>query len=207
MERILLRLESQEDRDWTLVATSCVEAGVNISFRNGFREVASLTSLLQTAGRIDRAGSYKVSEVWSFCLIEYRELKSNPQVKNSAAVLRRYLTDGQVINPALTTDAIEKEITLYCINSMSDQLIEREGERDFIFVDDNFRVIESDTKLAVVDEHTAKAVATGSFSWRELQKNSLQISKYKLDKELHAPQIAKAEFWGSSRFLLVLFTI
>ncbi len=43
----------------------------------------------------------------------------------------------------------------------------------------------------MVDEHTAKAVATGSFSWRELQKNSLQISRYKLEDELHAPQIAK----------------
>ncbi len=191
LKKILLRLASPHDRDWTLIATSCVEAGVNLSFRNGFREVASLTSLLQTAGRVDRSGSYKDSEVWSFCLIEDGMLKSNPQLKNAAIVLRGYLTGGQAIDPALTTDAIQKEIKLYGINSLSDQLIEREGARDFIFVDDNFRVIESDTRLAVVDEHTAKAVAAGSFSWCELQKNSLQISRYKLEDELHAPRIAQ----------------
>ncbi len=140
LKKILLRLASPKDRDWTLVATSCVEAGVNLSFRNGFREVASLTSLLQTAGRINRAGSYKESEVWSFFLVDDRELKSNPQIKNSAAVLRRYLTSDQVIDPALTTDAIEKEIKLYGINSLSDQLIEREDMRDFIFVDKSNRI-------------------------------------------------------------------
>jgi len=47
-------LDDKNDDDWTLIATSCVEAGVDFSFKTGVREVASLVSLLQTAGRVNR---------------------------------------------------------------------------------------------------------------------------------------------------------
>ena len=46
IKRIKQRLKDTSDRDWTLVATSCVEAGVDFSFRTGFREMSSLLSLL-----------------------------------------------------------------------------------------------------------------------------------------------------------------
>ena len=54
IDRIRRRLADPDDADWTLVATSCVEAGVDFSFRTGFREISSLLSLLQAAGRVNR---------------------------------------------------------------------------------------------------------------------------------------------------------
>jgi len=190
LERIQLRLKASDDKDWTLFATSCVEAGVNLSFRTGFRELASLTSLLQTAGRIDRAGIFKDSELWSFCLVDDERLKSNPGIKNAATVLRGYLTEGAVVDPSLTTKAIEKELKLYGINSLSKRIVEKESAKAFPFVDENFRVIKSNTKLAVMGNKTTMAIASGHFSWRELQMKSLQIAEFKL-KELRMPQIAE----------------
>ena len=54
VKKIKERLCDKEDDNWTLIATSCVEAGVDFSFRNGVREAAGLVNLLQLAGRIRR---------------------------------------------------------------------------------------------------------------------------------------------------------
>ncbi len=190
LERIKTRLGSQDDTDWNLFATSCVEAGVDLSFRTGFRELSSLSSLLQTAGRIDRSGIFKDSQLWSFCLAENERLKSNPGIKNAATVLRGYLTEGVQIDPELTTNAIEKELRLYGFDALSKRILEKETIKDFPFVDENFRVIRSNTKLAVVDNTTAQRVIAGHFSWRDIQRNSVQIAEYKLE-EMHVNPIAK----------------
>ena len=39
-----------------LVSTQCIEAGVDIDFPTGVREYAPLSSIIQTAGRINRNG-------------------------------------------------------------------------------------------------------------------------------------------------------
>ncbi|MCI0349892.1 MAG: hypothetical protein L0Z53_10745, partial [Acidobacteriales bacterium] len=51
LNRVKLRLKTGSDPDWTLVATSCVEAGMDLSFHVGLRERASLMSLIQIGGR------------------------------------------------------------------------------------------------------------------------------------------------------------
>jgi len=51
---------------WVLVATSCVEAGVDFSFRTAFRESCGLINLLQIAGRARRVEEYEGAEVWDF---------------------------------------------------------------------------------------------------------------------------------------------
>lgn len=190
LERIQLRLKDSGDKDWTLFATSCIEAGVDLSFRTGFRELASLISLLQTAGRIDRGGVFKDSELWSFCLAEDERLKSNPGIRNAAKVLRGYLEKGAVVDPSLTTKAIQKELRLYGLNSLSESIVRKESNKAFPFVDENFRVIKSNTKLAVMSDEIAMAIASGHFSWRALQMQSLQIAEYKLNK-LRVPQITE----------------
>ena len=189
LERIKKRLRSPKDVDWTLITTSCVEAGVDFSFRTGFRELASLTSLLQVAGRINRNGEYGVSELHTFCLAENERLKSNPGLKNAASILRELIEMGTKIEPSLTTWAIEREIKLYGSDSMSKKLPDNECERNFPFVNKNFKVIDSDTRITVVDSTIADNIHKGHINWHELQQNSLQIAYYKL-QDLHVPQIA-----------------
>lgn len=190
LKRVNERLNSPGDSEWTLVATSCVEAGVDFSFRTGFRELASLTSLLQAAGRVNRNSEYGLSEMYTFCLAENERLKSNPGLKNAAAVLREYIETGINIEPSLTTKAIEREIKLYGSDSISKKLLDKEYEKNFPFVNNNFKVIDSDTRIAVVDDAIADSIRYGHIDWRDLQRNSLQIAYYKL-QELHIPQIAE----------------
>jgi len=199
LERIQARLKSSEDTNWTLIATSCVEAGMDFSFRTGFRELASLTSLLQVAGRVNRNGDYGVSELHTFCLAENECLKPNPGLKNAAAVLRDFIETDTKIEPSLTTWAIEKELKLYGSDSMSKQLPDKEREHNFPFVNQNFKVIDSDTRIAVVDKNIANNIREGTINWRELQENSLQIAYCKL-QDLHIPPIADGIYDWNLRY-------
>ena len=86
LERVKARLLDKKDTDWTLVATSCVEAGVDLSFKTGVREAASLVSLLQTAGRVNRHDYFHAETVWTIRLREEGVLRRHP----GFATLRRF---------------------------------------------------------------------------------------------------------------------
>ncbi|WP_418791808.1 CRISPR-associated helicase/endonuclease Cas3 [Phosphitispora sp. TUW77] len=186
--RVKKRLDNKKDIDWTLIATSCVEAGVNLSFRNGFRELGSLVSLLQASGRVNREGVLRNSEMWTFCILEDGMLKLNPGLKESAAVLKGYFEGKRTIAPELSTQSLADEIALYGLFGKHKKLITNEELQNFRQVERDFKVIDSDTRLVVVDSTVARRLQYGKVDWRELQKVSVQIAKYKLD-ELRTPMI------------------
>ena len=188
LDCVKVRLSDKSDSDWTLVATSCVEAGVDFSFRTGFRELSSLSSLLQSAGRINREGNSYGAEIWVFCIAEDGMLKLNPGLKQAGMVLKGYLEKNTAISPRLTTQSIADEIALYGLGGKHKKLIEYEKLQNFPCVEHDFKVIDSDTRLAVVDADVAKRLQYGNINWRELQNISVQIAKYKLD-ELRTPHI------------------
>ena len=183
------RLRKPDDRDWTLVATSCVEAGVDLSFRTGFRELAALISLLQTGGRVDREWLYKNSVVWSFSLAPSIVTNENPGFKYSKEILRAYFQKEIDIEPALCTKAIREEIRM---NEMPDKLkslLNDEKNERFPSVERGFKVINNDYRIAVVDPALAGRIKYGHVDWREIQSNSVQIAKHKL-VEMRTPEIA-----------------
>ncbi|MEA1960308.1 MAG: DEAD/DEAH box helicase family protein [Bacillota bacterium] len=188
LERVIKRLDNKKDTDWTFIATSCVEAGVNLSFRTGFRELGSLVSLLQASGRVNREGVLSNSEMWTFCILEDGMLKLNPGLKESAAVLKGYFEGDRTIAPELSTQSIADEIALYGLLGRHKKLIDNEEVQKFPQVEHDFKVIDSDTRLVIVDSTVAKRLQYGKVDWRELQKVSVQIAKYKLD-ELRTPMI------------------
>lgn len=188
VERVKKRLKKPDDSNWTLVATSCVEAGMDFSFRNGFREVGSLSSLLQAAGRVNREGLSDDSEMWSFCISNDGMLKKNPGLDGASRVLKRYLRDSREISPALSTEAIQDELKMFGDGKSGVNLVVSESIGDFPTVESEFKVIDSDSCLAVVDTNTAEGIRIGKINWMELQTKSVQISKYKLE-ELHVPKL------------------
>jgi len=68
LDLVRARLKYKGHTKWCLIATSCVEAGVDLSFRTGVRECASLLSLLQLAGRVNRNSECKEAVVWTVIL-------------------------------------------------------------------------------------------------------------------------------------------
>ncbi len=196
LENIKSRLKDKSDTNWTLVATSCIEAGVDISFHIGFRELSSLSSLLQTAGRINREGDEEYSEIWTFIIAENNMMKSNPSLKQSCEVLKNYFESSTDISSQLVTQSISDEIKLYGLNGKHKNLIENEEIRNFKYVEKNFKVIDFNTRLVVVDSSLANKIKYGGADWIELQKHAVQIEKYKLN-ELSIPQVKKdIYFWN-----------
>ena len=177
------RLENPGDTNWVLVATSCVEAGVDFSFRIGFRELASVLSLLQAAGRVNRNGCYKDAQMWSFSMQDDTMLTQNPRVKISAGILEEYLRNGMEITPELSTKSIRDELQRGKIEIKEmHALIEAEAIQNFKTVNDRFHVIENDAVPVIVKADVAEQIKLGYGNWKEVQKYSVSIRRKNLEK-------------------------
>ena len=186
LARIRSRLGDKTDTNWTLVATSCVEAGVDFSFRTGVREAASLVSLLQTAGRVNRHDHVKAETVWTIVLREEEPLKKHPGMSDSSKVLLDIISEGHAITPDLCTNALKREIRL--AGAFSETLLKSEEGLRFPQVEKGFCVIESDTRTVVVDQNLIDHLESNCHvDWRDIQRSSVQIWGYRLD-ELHIPE-------------------
>ncbi|MFZ1984001.1 MAG: hypothetical protein WAU91_06285, partial [Desulfatitalea sp.] len=179
LKKVKTRLVNPYDTDWTLVATSCVEAGVDLSFKAGVREAASLVSLLQTAGRVNRHDAINSETVWTIILKEDGLLKKHPGMNDPSKVLIELLVQGTPISPDLCTNALKREIRL--AGRFSDELLELEKGFRFPQVEKKFQVIDAQTLTAVVDEALVKKMESHApVDWREIQKSSVQIWSYRL---------------------------
>ena len=106
--RVKARLLNNTLTDWVLVATSCVEAGVDFSFRTGLRERCSLTSLVQIGGRVSRSTEFPGAEVWDFRLRLEGGVTHLRAVEHSAAVLGSLFKENKV-GPEHCTEAMRRE--------------------------------------------------------------------------------------------------
>ena len=173
LNRVMDRLANEDDQDWTLVATSCVEAGVDFSFRTGIRERASLNSLLQIAGRVNRESKSKSADVWDIQLVHDSYLRPHPTFEHSSIVLGELFNEGQV-GVSSCTEALRREIRRSRLKK--DALLKAERTRNFPEVAELFRVIDSPTLTAVVDETLQERIESGQrVPSQELQNGSVQI--------------------------------
>jgi len=188
LARIKSRLADSNDTEWSLFATSCVEAGVDFSFKTGVREAASLTSLLQTAGRVNRHDHINAETVWTVVLKEADPLKKNPGMSDSSKVLLELIAEGNPISPNLCTIALKREIRL--AGTFTSSLLKSELGLRFPQVEKDFRVIATDTRTVVVDQSMVKKMELHlPVDWRDIQKTSVQIWGYRLDY-LRIPEVS-----------------
>jgi superfamily II DNA/RNA helicase len=187
LARIKYRLADPNDTEWSLIATSCVEAGVDFSFKTGVREAASLVSLLQTAGRVNRHNHINAGTVWTVVLKEAELLKRNPGMRDSSKVLLELILEGCAISPDLCTNALKREIRL--AGTFSDSLLKSEEGLRFPRVERDFRVIASDTRTVIIGEDLVKKLEKHlPVDWRDIQESSVQIWGYRLN-DLRIPEV------------------
>lgn len=200
IERVKARLKDKRDTDWTLVATSCVEAGVDLSFQSGFRELSSLLSLLQASGRVNRNGLYPGAIMWSFTLQDDSMLKKNPSLDASRDVLKSYLIKDIEIAPELSTKSMNDEIIRddSCLKTIN-RLNKLEVSMQFKAVSDEFVVIESNTVPAVVDGALAKSIEYGGGDWQLLQMKSVSIRSARI-KTWYLKELAKGVYQWTLRY-------
>ena len=183
VDRIKERLNDKSDANWTLIATSCVEAGIDVSFRTGFRELSSLLSLLQTAGRVNRGGIYDNSEIWTFKLKETDNFNSNPELQISRTILQKYFEKDIDITPELSTESIDEEIKERGASLTFKKILAHEKSQRFPKVEEMFKVINTDTKLVITNREIINDIKSHNrVSWQDIQKHSVRIYGYNLEK-------------------------
>lgn len=191
IETIKKRLLKSEDKNWVLVATSCVEAVTDLAFRIGFREIASVSSLLQAAEKIDKSDPCEEAEMWSFSMQDDVLLTSDPKTKTSAELLKEYLQERMEITPELSTRLIRDALQRGKLETKTmERLIEAEENLNFQTVNDLFHMVKGNTVPVIVNSSAADQFRYGSGNWRAVQKYSILLPRKNL-KSWQAERITK----------------
>lgn len=195
--RVKERLAARET-DWTLVATSCVEAGVDFSFRTAFRESWGLVNLLQIAGRASRSGEYDNAEVWDFRHDADKGLSLHPQAKLSRRILEQVFAEcaGRKRQPGPDdcTNALQREILQDHGEKASrmEEIFQAEQDADYPQVAKLCRIIDGATRTVVVDSGLIQRLENPDRSrwpdWRELMQGSVQLWTGK-EREYALPEL------------------
>lgn len=185
IERIRTRLNVREDRNWILVATSCVEAGVDFSFRSAFRECCGLVSLVQISGRANRSAEYATSEVWDFRHDEDGFLTLHPHFKTSRRVLETLFREGKAAAD-FCTEALRREINADFgqTEGLAKSILQHEKDADYPEVAKLCRLITADTQTVLVNQDLIARFQSREPerfpNAKEVMLNSVQIWKSRL---------------------------
>ena len=181
IERIRRRLEDKEDRNWTLVATSCVEAGLDFSFRSAIRESCSVASVIQTGGRTNREAAWSAAEVWDVRLSDPL-FNVHPAFEDSRGVLAEMFGDGSLarLSPAeAVTEALRREVMKR--PKERGELPKQERRLNFEYVAENYKVLDAKTFTVVVDAELIRRLdARERIKSREIMLGSVQMWRYKI---------------------------
>lgn len=177
IKKIKRRLSCKADNVWTLVATSCVEAGMDFSFGTAFRESCSIASLIQVGGRVNRHGGSIAAEIWDF-RVQDQLLSRHSAFKTSRDILAAIFQENLMQQRTATevvTEAMRRELMTE-FDSTAALLMKREKQRDFPEVAELYRVIDSDTRLVVVKRQLIEAIEQREkVTSQELIRNSVQL--------------------------------
>jgi CRISPR-associated endonuclease/helicase Cas3 len=188
INKITRCLSNKNDTNWTLIATSCVEAGLDFSFATAFRESCSAASLIQIGGRVNRHGNSTQAEVFDF-RVNAPLMKNNPQLVTSRNVLitlfeEKYF-EGK--NPTeIVTEAMRRELMsdFGDFEKKSLEIIKHEQTNDYPEVAKLCKVIDADTRLVVISTKIAEALKRyEKVDHVELIRNSVQIRFFKINSK------------------------
>ena len=140
---------ASEWKNWILVATSCVEAGVDL-----FRESCGLVNLLQISGRANRSSECASAEVWDFRHDEDDFLTLHPHFKTSRRVLAEMFKEDKAA-AEYCTEALQREINSGSgeTETLARQIIQHEKDADYPEVAKLCRLITADTQTVLVDQN------------------------------------------------------
>ncbi|HOG17889.1 MAG TPA: DEAD/DEAH box helicase [Syntrophales bacterium] len=184
-QKIEKKLETKNFQDWTLVATSCVEAGVDFSFRCAFRERFCVASTIQVGGRINRHGEYTEvdgGKVYDFALTG-KGITQHPAASGSSDILRD-LMGKNMLNTHSPADIVTLAMTeLRRQGSLSNDFLKAESERDYPRVNELGKVIDADTRFVIVDPHLRCLIEDRRpVNFKTLLDGSVQLWAQKIEK-------------------------
>ncbi len=182
-----------EHRPWYLIATSCVEAGVDFDFAIGFRETCSVTSLLQVSGRINRHGNRAFGRLFDFSIFAEDGLNRHPGFDESSDILKHLwleIANGDMDSSEICSKAIRKELSRFpAKKTKSELLLSEEQKQEFQEVSTGYQIINSETATVIINSGLVEKLEMGiPVNWQDIQQNSVQLWMKKIDK-LHLREI------------------
>jgi len=190
MLKEVIRRQSKSEwdhRPWYLIATSCVEAGVDFDFAIGYRETCSVTSFLQVSGRINRHGKRTNSRLFDFHIFAEDGLSLHPGFTESSDIFNELwvemLNDG-INSSELCSKSVRKELSRFpAKKEKSDQLLLEEQKQGFQEVSAEYQIIDSETATVIVEGSLVEKLEMGiPVSWQEIQENSVQLWMNRIEK-------------------------
>ena len=162
---------------------SCRPSG-DLSFATAFRERSRATSLVQVGGRVNRHGERAECAVWDF-IVNDPLLTAHPDFRDSRDIVEELFHRG-MWNQNLTdlmTYALEQEFKRHSKENQIDDLLKQETQGSYPKVSDLTRLIDSDTRLVVIDGSLIEALRQGIIIDRHtLLANSVQLWSTKIQK-------------------------
>lgn len=201
IETVNAMLADRSKQDWILVATSCVEAGVDFSFKTAFRESCSVTSLLQTGGRANRQGMETDCEIIDF-RVRDPLLNLHPAFDAPRTVLDE-MFDQKLMNRMspmeLATESVRREIEKNTVIVSAEEIMKLESKENYKIVAEKARIIDADTRVVIVTpEIVEKLKNRKKVTFKEILENSAQLWSKKIDYLGLTPFERHDElyFWG-----------
>ncbi|HWR40827.1 MAG TPA: CRISPR-associated endonuclease Cas3'' [Patescibacteria group bacterium] len=164
--------------NWTLIATSCVECGMDFSFHFGFCEMRSLQSCWQLSGRVSRNGEYEDGTLICFTITD-AGFQRNPAFDIPRSVFRKQIDSGELTKQSITV-AVTKGFNMECKESggLSAEICKLDKQCAFLDVAAKFRVIEDDTITVIADQNLADKIRMGEYiAPIDLQKGSVNLRR------------------------------
>jgi CRISPR-associated endonuclease/helicase Cas3 len=182
LPRIIARLRdcAPGRENWVLVATSCVEAGIDFSFASGLRERASLFSLLQLGGRVNRGGDdYPHPVLMDFVSDEPRW--RHPGLVAEALTLGKMIEGGVRLDHTQVTHYLSRLAQEKNFAERAYGLLKAENVSNYPEVERLSRVISADTRTVLVDDDIRIRLEAGErVSSRDWQAASVQLWSNKI---------------------------
>lgn len=168
-KRILkeVRERLKEGKPCRLVATSLVEAGVDLDFGTVFRELAGIDSVIQAAGRCNREGTRNREECHTvvFTLEEAENIHIPPDLKQPVKVAEQIEENFEDISSLDAVQDYFRRLYRYKGEGTDAKNIVEQFERGvpsmlfpFAAVAAQFHLIENDTKTILIDREEAAQV-------------------------------------------------
>ena len=195
INKINSRLKNQRDKKWILVATSCIESGMDFSFRTGFREAFSISSVLQLGGRINRNFMYEDGVLYVFTTTG-PEFNKHPNTNSHAVIESLNARWFQTKTPSVLAS---ESMYSYWNNNVDinevNKLATYEKQYDFKDFSNSFKIIDSDTRTILISDSIKWKIEHGyNVKWQEIQENSVQLWSNKIE-QLKLSKIQKTDIY------------
>ena len=176
-----------------VVATQCIEAGVDLDFRDVYRALAPLESIIQAAGRCNRNGKFEGDgRVTVFVPGEDGRRYPDNWYESAANIVRR-LNHEKELDINCTEDIKRYYTALFYNQKDKESLTDAINRRDYISVNKEYRLIERQGQQVIVPyagqeelfQAVRQEVLAGGISRQAMRQSAgITISVYEKDEIL-----------------------